>query len=159
MLSIGCGPGDEVWTLRELFPNSIIHGYDIDSEAIKEAQQTNEEYPTIDFLCRKEDLWTDYDVVWCLSVACCYPRSEQFSFAQFERFMTDIDKRVAPGGFLVIYNAQYDFSTVGAAASYVPVDIGRHDSGVVPKFRPNGGALGPEFWVPILFHKSVESWV
>lgn len=155
ILSIGCGQGDEVWTLRGLFPESTVHGYDLDVEAIQEAQQSNEEYPYVDFFCRKADLWDDYDLVMCLSVACRYPNSKQFKYSQFCRLMKDIDKCTAPGGFIALYNAQYDFcSCEELANSYIPIDIGRNDSGTVPKFTPNGQPLGREFWVPILFKKS-----
>jgi SAM-dependent methyltransferase len=153
ILSIGCGKGDEVHTMRGLFPGSTVHGYDLDKDAIKEAQQANEEYPEVDFFSRKQDLWGDYDIVLCLSVACCYPHSKQFTFAQFCRLMQDIDSCVVPGGFLAIYNAQYNFGSCDIADDYVPIDVGRHDSGTVPKFTPFGEPLGPEFWVPILFKK------
>jgi SAM-dependent methyltransferase len=153
ILSIGCGTGEEVRTMRELFPESFVHGYDLDHEAIKEAQQTNEEYPDVDYFNRKQDLCEDYDLVLCLSVACRYPHSKQFPYTQFYRLMCDIDRRVAQNGFLAIYNAQYDFSACDLSDGYVPIDVGRHDSGTVPKFTPLGDQLGPEFWVPILFKK------
>ena len=153
ILSIGCGNGDEVRTMRGLFPGSSVHGYDLDREAIEEAQQTNEEYPDVDYFSRKQDLWEDYDLVLCLSVACRYPHSKQFPFTQFCRLMRDIDGRVAQDGFLAIYNAQYNFGACDLSDGYVPIDIGRHDSGTVPKFTPFGDPLGPEFWVPILFKK------
>jgi hypothetical protein len=153
ILSIGCGKGDEVHTMCKLFPGSIVHGYDLDKDAIKEAQQANEKYPEVDYFSKKQDLWGDYDLVLCLSVACRYPHSKQFPFAQFCRLMRDIDSCVVPGGFLAIYNAQYNFDSCDIADSYMPIDVGRHDSGTVPKFTPSGEPLGPEFWVPILFKK------
>jgi SAM-dependent methyltransferase len=153
ILSIGCGKGDEVHTMHTLFPGSTVHGYDLDKDAIKEAQQANEKYPEVDYFSRKQDLWDDYDLVLCLSVACRYPHSKQFTFAQFCRLMRDIDSCIAPGGFLAIYNAQYNFELCDIADDYIPIDVGRHDSGTVPKFTPSGEPLGPEFWVPILFKK------
>lgn len=158
ILSIGCGYGAEVQTLRQLFPGSIVHGYDLDVDVIKEAQQTNEEYPEVDFFWRRQDLGKDYDLVMCLSVACRYPNSKDFKFDQFCRLMTDVDSHVSPGGFIALYNAQYDYCECEQMQNYyVAIDIGRHDSGVVPKFTPLGKPLGPEFWVPILFKKTTPA--
>lgn len=156
ILSIGCGAGDEVHTLRSLFPGGdcVIHGYDLDQSAIFEAQQANDHYPHVDFFCRSADLWSEYDVIFCLSVACVYPGPcSRFPHAQFQRLMRDIDARLAPGGFIVLYNAQYDFMELDESAGYCPIDIGRHDSGVVPKYTRFGAPIGREFWIPSLFQK------
>lgn len=145
ILSFGCSTGEEVRTLRDkYFPRSVIHGIDINAGIVTRNQRNNPD-PDIEYFDNPIDLDDDYDVIFAMSVLCRWPDGqEQYHFDTFQRALLSLDKRLKPGGLLVIYNAQYLIEESLLGEHYEPVQIDDNDSGFVTKFhrdfRPFAGA-------------------
>jgi SAM-dependent methyltransferase len=155
ILSFGCSSGEEVRTLREVGAaggaNWVVHGLECKPELIEEARAAD---PGGLYATSARDLPPEsYDGVFCMSVLCRFPDGA-FSFAEFEAAAETVCRFVAPGGLLVLYNAQYDLRETRVAFEAVPgPPLG--GSGFVPKFRPNGKPLGEAESrdVPLMFRR------
>lgn len=72
ILSYGCSTGEELLTLRSLFPDSKIIGVDINVEALKLAQENCKHDANIEIM-DSEIFWHNevkFDLVFCMSVFC-----------------------------------------------------------------------------------------
>ncbi|MFG1402346.1 polysaccharide pyruvyl transferase family protein [Xanthobacter sediminis] len=136
ILSFGCSTGEEVRTLRDkYFPYSAIHGIDIDREIIDSNQRNNPD-PDIEYFSDPEKLDSDYDLIFCMSVLCRWPdRQDLYYFETFHKTLLSIDRRLKPGGLLVIYNGQFFLEETILRDHYEAVEIDHRDSGFVKKYH------------------------
>ncbi len=149
ILSFGCSIGDELATLRVLFPQAEIHGCDIDEEALVRARDSVGHLAGV-FLSDEAEILRrgPYDLICAFSSLCIHPfRSEEetariFPFTRFESMIGLFHDCLRDGGILATRNMNYlladtrhgpAFSTVRSNA------IVR--SGFVPILRPDGGLI------------------
>jgi len=111
LLSFGCSDGSELHSLRMYFPDAIIHGVDIDAELIARNTMNNTD-PSIEFFNGTEFLQAGgYDAVLAMSVLCRQQtKNDHLPYANYVDTVSLLDSLVKPGGYLVIYNADYPFT-------------------------------------------------
>lgn len=111
LLSFGCSDGSELRSLRMYFPDAIIHGVDIDSELIARNTMNNTD-PLVEFFNGTELLQAEgYDAVLAMSVLCRQQtKDDHLPYANYVDTVSLLDMLVRPGGYLVIYNADYPFT-------------------------------------------------
>lgn len=142
VLSFGCSTGEEVRTLQQIGEDGwIVHGLEIKSDLVQRARLTD---PAGIYASSALDLCPQsYDVVFCMSVLCRFPDGD-FAFSEFENAAKVVATFVAPGGLLVIYNAQYKFMDTRAGADFDPLLEENRlcgGSGFVPKRTSEGEVL------------------
>lgn len=146
ILSFGCSIGDELATLRVLFPQAEIHGCDIDEAALARAQDSVGHLAGI-FLSDETEILRrgPYDLICAFSSLCIHPfRSEEetiriFPFARFETMIGLFHDCLTDGGMLATRNMNY----VLADTRYGPAFSTLRSnaiirSGFVPILRPDG---------------------
>ena len=111
VLSLGCATGDELVSLRKRFPLAEIVGVDINAEVLSVASLKAASDGNMLTRSNTTELEEEtFDLIFCLSVLCSYPlrRSRpKLPFDIFEKAVVDVVRLLAPGGYLVVYNAQY----------------------------------------------------
>lgn len=156
ILSFGCSTGEECASIRKYWPEAEIVGVDINDQSLRLARTR---YAFADFHHAEAlpDL-APFDIVFAMSVLCRHRDakdkddiSEVYPFAMFEEAVSSIAGKVAPGGFLVVFNSNYRFEDTKESAEFTPLFLGEfHDEGIntrVRKFSSNGKLLqtdGPE---------------
>lgn len=128
LLSFGCATGDEVLSLRRVFPSAHIRGLDIAAANIARARTSD---PRLDFAIAADagaEPEGAYDAVFAMAVfrhgdlesrpPSCAPL---IRFATFERTIAGLARCLRPGGLLVIRHAHFRFMDTGAAAGFDPV--------------------------------------
>lgn len=145
LLSYGCSTGEEPITLARYFPQARIDAVDINprSLAIARRRAARAGCPGIAFQLSGEPPSGPacYDAVFCLSVLrhgdldAHRPASSAalFPFARFEEVVAGLDRRLKPGGLLVIWGSNYRLTDSALAH--------RYRSLAVPGIRPQGGAF------------------
>jgi len=149
ILSFGCSKGDEVFALADrYFPAAKILGVDVAADKLQMARLANNAPERIAFeLSTPETLAKSapFDAIFAMSVLCAWPGSkgkddisDVFSFAEFEAVIELLDRNLAIGGLLAIYNANYRFRDTRFSQTYelVPVPA-MANSGFVSKFDRN----------------------
>jgi hypothetical protein len=146
ILSFGCSTGEEVVSLDTLYLDGCdLMGVDVSDDAIAEAQtkSTSSRNNRISFHHSRESAYRrPHDVVLALSVLCSWPTTQTltdiatiYDYQTFAKQIHLIDALVAPGGYLVIHNANYFFEdTYHFAASYRPVCLDFDEIGFVTRF-------------------------
>jgi SAM-dependent methyltransferase len=131
ILSFGCSTGEEVFTLRNYFPNATIIGVDINKHNIKKAARHNRD-TNIHFSHHvKESLskYGPFDIIFALAV---FQRTENrdeniiesthiYPFEKFNAKVLELDKYLKPNGLFVIDNSDYHFEDVDIACYYQAV--------------------------------------
>lgn len=146
ILSFGCSIGDELATLRVMFPEAEIFGCDIDELAISTASRTVGHLAEV-FRSSREEVAArgPFDLICAFSSLCINPLpklevfKKSFPFSLFNDMVSMLDEQVVPGGLLAIKNSSYAFPSADAAANYNRVRIdGVIESGFIPIFNKNG---------------------
>ena len=173
VLSFGCSTGEEVRSLKKINPEWEVHGVERDPESLREAIAEDPEGTYASDVSLLP--CSSYDLVFCMSVLCRWPPVEPepfFPFEDFEEAIALLDSVVAPGGLLVLWNAQYDFRECAAASAYHAYDLGltlgiagfayencllgrEAGSGWVQKYDKGGRPLPDPDGVPLAFRKSM----
>jgi SAM-dependent methyltransferase len=131
LLSFGCCTGDEVFTLRRYFPQAAITGIDVDPQNIAvcraraDAQTAHNLTFTVAAATDGEPT-AAYDAIFCLGVLCLgdltalgLDRSDPFfTFAEFERTVTDFARCLKPGGLLLFHSTNFRFGDTAAARAF-----------------------------------------
>lgn len=152
ILSFGCSTGEEIQSLdAHYFTGAQIDGVDIDEAALIAARSktyANNEVEIFDFDAFAGESKT-YDLIFAMSVLCRWPTTKGLSdisgiypFSAFAKTATLLHARLAPGGYLVIFNANYRFEDTEAFAmdcEVVPVVF--EEEQFVHKFAPDGKRL------------------
>lgn len=135
ILSFGCATGEEVFALSRRLPNAHIDGVDINPACIRKArQQTPAD-------CRHRvhfeigglvpDLPGHYDAIFCLSVLRHAKLDAQrpescaaiLPFSRYSEIVEAFDRALKPGGFLVIWGANFLFEHSKPAAHYRMIEV------------------------------------
>jgi SAM-dependent methyltransferase len=170
VLSFGCSTGEEVRTLKAQCADWDVHGVEQNQQSLqsaREADPVGTYAPSIQCLPPGA-----YNVVFCMSVLCRFPPVDPepfFTFEEFEEAVDVLDNVLAPGGLLVLWNAQYDFRETRAAAHFAVCDlglcrgldgfapddclVGDPGSGFVPKYTRKGCPLPGDVSVPLAYRK------
>jgi 2-polyprenyl-3-methyl-5-hydroxy-6-metoxy-1,4-benzoquinol methylase len=149
LLSFGCSTGEEVFTLRKLFPNAWIRGLDINPHNISVCEQrlALASDPKISFELAdsvKREAPATYDAIFCMAVFRhsyldheSYLRCDRLiRFADFCRMIDEIAGRLKAGGLLTITNANFRFRDTPTADEFELV----HQMDLPPR---------PGCWTPI----------
>jgi SAM-dependent methyltransferase len=131
LLSFGCSVGDEVFALRNYFPQADIKGIDIDprnvATAAKRARTTRAS--GVEFsvgATTREEASESFDAIFCLAVLCLgdltVQRAERcdpaLTFANFDRLVTDFHRCLTPGGWLWLHTTNFRFSDTTVASEF-----------------------------------------
>lgn len=160
VLSFGCSRGDECASLADLYftqPDDFVCGIDINARAVARARLRNRR-ANIRYLASKEKEAAtigEFHAIFAMSVLCLHDRdgdlAQSFPFSSFCEIVAELDRKLAPGGVLAIFNASYRFADTPTARGYVTVPVRRQEREFVPKHAPSGAVLPFERFV--LFRK------
>ena len=148
LLSYGCSEGYEPLDLAECIPAATVLGCDINSEVLAEAKRRCKPRGIEIFRSSPKKLMSraPFDAIVALNVLCRYPAPDPddisafFPFAHFEAALQLLYDSLAPGGVLVIFNAQYpvEETAVGAHLEPVAADDPYENNGWIAKHAPDG---------------------
>lgn len=151
LLSYGCSTGEEVASLRDLFPDAEIVGADINPAALEQAHRRHSG-PRTQFVSSRSDELVSlgpFDAIFCMAVLQRFPSvvaeldslADVYPYAQFRDEVSRLHGLVAEGGILVLHLTHYRFADLELAASYetVPTEIDRPWNPVT--FRPDGSRI------------------
>ncbi len=153
ILSFGCSSGEELLTLRAIFPTSRIRGLDINPVAVRAARRLvrragQDAAITVDRAGDAAAEPTDaYDVVVALAVF-RHPSLNHapercdgiLDFASFERTVTGLSACVRAGGLFMVRHANFRFTDCEVSAAYEPVIAGlasANEELVTPVYGPD----------------------
>jgi hypothetical protein len=125
ILSFGCSTGEEIVTIRSIFPDADVFGCEIEPVALEEAIATTGHLATI-FKSDRAALRDHgpFDLINCAAVLCLNPPTDMqklFPPEDFDELLTVLDSAVRPGGLIALTNASYRFYNSPLASSYDPV--------------------------------------
>jgi len=131
ILSFGCSTGDEVFSLRRYFVNANIRGLDINPHNIAVCRHRLSKAPDskISFAVAdsvRNERPVAYDAVFCMAVfrhgALAEPTAERcghlITFSNFDRTITEIARRIKPGGLLFNIYSNFRFRDAEAARDF-----------------------------------------
>lgn len=158
ILSFGCSTGEECWTMRDYFPNSMITGVDSNVDRVKIADTSNLD-PDMEF-------WThipgirQFDIALALSVFCRWPDLHGlessvlvYPFDMFHRGVHELDKSVKVGGLLSIYNANYRFKDSIVSERYELIPTPEVPIGFVDVFNVDNKLAPDQNYNEVLWRK------
>lgn len=171
ILSFGCATGEEVFSLRKVFPAASIKGIDInraniaacraqlrslggDSAITFEATDSAAAEPT-----------AAYDAVFCMAVFVRWQLKEDravatsaphLQFTDFARATAELARCVRPGGLLVLRHAMFRFSDTAAAHDFrVLLRLPLPDE-FFPRFGRDNQRLHTDSSEEVVFQKNVR---
>jgi 2-polyprenyl-3-methyl-5-hydroxy-6-metoxy-1,4-benzoquinol methylase len=122
ILSFGCSRGEEVFSLRNYFPDAAIKGIDIDPRNIDccLARARAERSAGMTFVTAattEGEEAESYDAIFCLAVLCLADLSTSgaqrcdpyLHFDDFERMVADFARCLKPGGLLLLHTTNFRF--------------------------------------------------
>jgi trans-aconitate methyltransferase len=130
LLSFGCSTGEEVFTLSAYMPDATITGVDINQWCVRQCIKKNksERLHFYHRLSGEFDTGSDYDAIFCIAV---FQRGENrffkeritkgFTFQQFESEIALLDKKLKPGGLLIVNHSDFSFADTEIARRYSPL--------------------------------------
>lgn len=141
ILSYGCSTGEEVRSLRSLWPEATLVGCDINriSLTIARRQDPCSEY------CLPEQLDGQFDGIFCLAVL-QDPRSRgehvvsiaaHYPYSKFLSLLLRLDSLLKVGGFLILDHTNYRFEDSPLMDRYVIIQIAQRVRDR-PVFTPDG---------------------
>ena len=130
LLSFGCSTGEEIWSLRQVFPQARLRGLDINatSIALAEAARHRRGDDGVSFATAASAVAEPvgrFDAVFAMAVfrhgllGGGPPRCDRYlRFDAFERTVTTLAQRIRPGGLLIIRHANFRFEDTAASAAF-----------------------------------------
>jgi hypothetical protein len=124
ILSFGCSTGEELMTLRLLFPNARLFGCDIDWSALQKARSLNGANAEIFFSSDEAiECSGPFDLIVCNSVLLSHTTVKNGVRSGVDPNLwldtiAMLDKSLAPGGVLQIVNSNIPFRLHPCAANY-----------------------------------------
>ncbi|MBL0373153.1 class I SAM-dependent methyltransferase [Rhizobium sp. KVB221] len=130
ILSFGSSIGEEIATLRFMFPDHDVYGCEIDDRLLDICRRSVGALATI-FKSSVENIAAHgpFDLIVASAVLCLNPTPlnavELFPVSRFDELVAMLDESLVPGGIFVITNAAYRFteSPVGKNYDTVRADI------------------------------------
>lgn len=156
ILSYGCSTGEELISLRALFPTARIVGCDIDAAALARARSAAEGFDiqVIRSSWRRIRQFGPFDVIVGNAVFCRHPESAGiddlsalYEFDEFDDSVTELVDMLKPGGLLMLSDCNHLVADTTLASELIPVSVlaGRplHNThlpfaGTVDRFLPSG---------------------
>ncbi len=131
LLSFGCSTGEEVFSLKEYLPNARIAGVDINPWCIRQCRKKNQD-STLSFYESGDEEYavlSGFDAIFCMGVFQHTDNrlrpdqhiSTRITFQQFEAEVTSLDKKLLPGGLLIIDQCDFYFMDTQLASRYEPL--------------------------------------
>jgi hypothetical protein len=126
ILSFGSSIGEEVVTLRYLFPEDEIYGCDINPALIVTSARSVGSLGTI-FTSSEQEIAAHgpFDLILTSAVLCVFPLPDNmedvFPVSRFDEMIELLDQNLELGGLLVITNAAYRFINAPVANGYTTV--------------------------------------
>ena len=128
ILSYGCSTGEEVFTLREYFPDAFIIGVDINKRNIKKAISQNNDDKII-FSADIENTLAEngpFEIIFALAVfqrtenrnKKTFDSSTTYPFEKFNTKIMELDRNLKPNGLFVIDHADYFFENTEIVSCY-----------------------------------------
>lgn len=123
ILSFGSSIGEELVTLRYLFPEDDIFGCDINNALVEISRRSVGSLATV-FTSSEEEIAAHgpYDLILASAVLCLYPGgndfAERFPVSRFDELVELLDQNLNPGGLLIVTNASYRFTECPIAGRY-----------------------------------------
>lgn len=155
ILSFGCSTGTEVLTLRAYFPDAMIFGCDVDSNALRSAIKNTREDSCRLFVSTPEAIAANgpYDIIFGMSVFCQYPASKQvqnlnsiYPFSLFDKLASNLVENLADEGIICMVNSNHLFRDLAVASDFnvvrSPLIAG---NGFIDKFDSSGNRLTTSF--------------
>lgn len=139
VLSFGCSQGFEPLDLKRLIAGAEVLGCDVNAKALADSAKRCEPEGITIFESTPEALASHgpYDAITVMNVLTRYPDSmdrpdiaDLYPFEAFERTAAALVGALAPGGFLLLFNASYPVELAAAAGELEPV--------ATPAFPANG---------------------
>lgn len=141
ILSYGCSTGEEVLSLRRLWPEATLVGCDINRISLEMARRQDQrsEY------CFPEQLEGRFDGIFCLAVL-QDPRSrgehvtsiaDHYPYSKFVAILLRLDSLLEVGGFLILDHTNYRFEDSPLMPRYVAMRLGERTRDR-PLFAPDG---------------------
>lgn len=131
ILSFGCSTGEEVFSIGKLIPEAQILGVDINPWCIRQAKKktTSPNHTFVHRLSQEFESAGPFDAIFCMAV---FQRPENrhnkdnsqtegILFEQFEKEIIMLDKKLRPGGLLIIDHADFRFSDTSVSQNYKPL--------------------------------------
>jgi len=136
ILSYGCSTGEEVFTLREYFPDAFIVGVDINPRNIKKAIRSNS-YPKIYFsslISANLEEKGPFDIIFALAVLQRTENRDEktiestqiYPFKKFNAKVSELDRYLKDEGLFVIDHSDYRFEDADIATKYKAI-TGNHN--------------------------------
>jgi hypothetical protein len=136
ILSFGCSTGEEVFALREYFPNARITGLDINRHNIAVCKRALGQRPDSAISFRIASSAVDegvgaYDAIFCMAVfrhgalagAVAKERCDDLiRFEDFDKATAGLTRSLKVGGMLFIENSNFRFCDTGAYGDFDVVD-------------------------------------
>ncbi len=155
ILSFGCSTGTEVLTLRAYFPEAMIFGCDVDSNALRSAIKNTREDACRLFVSTPEAIAANgpYDIIFAMSVFCQYPASKRvqnlnsiYPFSLFKQLASNLVENLADEGMICIMNSNHLFRDLAVSSDFnvvrSPLIAG---NGFIDKFDASGNRLTTSF--------------
>ena len=125
ILSFGCSTGEEIVTIRSIFPDAEFYGCEIEPVALQEAIATTGHLATI-FKSDRAAIRDHgpYDLINCAAVLCLNPPTDMqklFPPEDFDDLLSLLDSALRPGGLIALTNASYRLYASPLAPYYDPV--------------------------------------
>ncbi len=127
LLSFGCSLGDELASLKLMFPAARVYGCDIDETSLAVARRSVGALAEL-FAASPEAIAArgPFDLICAFSCLCVHPPppgpfAEALPFARFEALAAMLAEALTPGGCLALYNASYRFQRTAAHRGFRPV--------------------------------------
>lgn len=132
ILSYGCATGEEVFTLRDYFPDARIVGIDINKTNIKKANRKNSD-SNIHFSHKIDETLSEYgpfDIIFALAVLQrtenrnpdTFDSSKLYPFEKFNDKIIELDTHLKTEGIFAIDHADYFFEDSDIYSSYHPLE-------------------------------------
>lgn len=167
LLSFGCSRGDEVFSLRRVFPGAVIHGIDIDAGNIDRCLARADRAASRQLTFKtaadtRDEPSAHYDALFCLAVLChgdlavsgARRADPLLHFEAFEAVVGDFARCLKPGGLLFLHTTSFRFrDTAGFAAFDTILEAEPHQLAPDPLFDRDNRLMPGERYLPVGFRK------
>jgi SAM-dependent methyltransferase len=168
ILSFGCSTGEEVFTLRDYFPNARIKGVDINRTSIAEARRRLAErddagisFDVASSLTGEAD--ERYDAIFCMAVLrdgrlnrAGVTRSDPLiRFEDFAAAIEEFRRCLKPGGLLSVRYSNFRLCDAPAGAGFETVlSLPLPRGGILPIFGPDNRLIAGADYPDAVFRKT-----